>query len=218
MRRISRSSYRLFVLTLTNRQKAEPVSKVQWQVANDKWPVISSRLDRSGSSGQYWKIFMNARARRVKPLRGPGLRSSLNMPRPWMDWKSGTRSWFLPGCTWVTVRYWRSIQGEIGKNPIKGVFATRSPHRPNPIGLHKTRITAVEPPSRIKVKSLEVIDNTPVVDIKSVVFNRLFQTSLSDWVPFCFRDLELPTHRNSLGQLFKDYLARYEEGRKKCPI
>lgn len=55
------------------------------------------------------------------------------------------------------------------ENPIRGVFATRSPHRPNPIGLHKTRITAVEPPSRIKVEFLEVIDNTPVVDIKSVV-------------------------------------------------
>lgn len=55
------------------------------------------------------------------------------------------------------------------ENPIKGVFATRSPHRPNPIGLHKTRISAVEAPSRIKVEFLEVIDNTPVVDIKSVV-------------------------------------------------
>ena len=58
------------------------------------------------------------------------------------------------------------------ENPIKGVFATRSPHRPNPIGLHKTRITAVEPPSRIKVEFLEVVDYTPVVDIKPVVFNR----------------------------------------------
>jgi L-fuculose-phosphate aldolase len=56
------------------------------------------------------------------------------------------------------------------ENPVKGVFATRSPHRPNPIGLHKTRITAMGPPSRIKVKSLEVIDNTPVVDIKPVVY------------------------------------------------
>jgi len=55
------------------------------------------------------------------------------------------------------------------ENPMKGVFATRSPHRPNPIGLHKTRIIAVAPPSRIKVEFLEVIDNTPVMDIKSVV-------------------------------------------------
>ena len=56
------------------------------------------------------------------------------------------------------------------ENPIKGVFATRSPHRPNPVGLHKTRITAVDPPSSIKVESLEVVDNTPVVDIKPVVW------------------------------------------------
>ena len=56
------------------------------------------------------------------------------------------------------------------KNPIKGVFATRSPHRPNPIGLHKTRITAVEPPSRIKVAFLAVVTGTPVVDIKPVVY------------------------------------------------
>jgi tRNA-Thr(GGU) m(6)t(6)A37 methyltransferase TsaA len=55
------------------------------------------------------------------------------------------------------------------ENPMKGVFATRSPHRPNPIGLHRTRITAFESPFRIKVEFLEVIDNTPVVDIKSVV-------------------------------------------------
>ena len=43
------------------------------------------------------------------------------------------------------------------------------PHRPNPIGLHRTRIIAVESPSRIKVASLEVVDGTPVVDIKSVI-------------------------------------------------
>ena len=55
------------------------------------------------------------------------------------------------------------------ENPIKGVFATRSPHRPNPIGLHKTRITAVELPSRIEVAFLAVVDGTPVVDIKPVV-------------------------------------------------
>jgi len=56
------------------------------------------------------------------------------------------------------------------ENPIKGVFATRSPHRPNPIGLHKTRITAVAPPSRIKVAFLAVVNGTPVVDIKPVVY------------------------------------------------
>jgi tRNA-Thr(GGU) m(6)t(6)A37 methyltransferase TsaA len=55
------------------------------------------------------------------------------------------------------------------KNPLRGVFATRSPHRPNPIGLHKTRVLSVESPNRLQVRPLEVIDKTPVVDIKPVL-------------------------------------------------
>jgi tRNA-Thr(GGU) m(6)t(6)A37 methyltransferase TsaA len=55
------------------------------------------------------------------------------------------------------------------KNPIKGVFGTRSPHRPNPIGLHRTRVLSVDPPCRLQVQRLAVIDNTPIVDIKSVL-------------------------------------------------
>jgi len=55
------------------------------------------------------------------------------------------------------------------QNPLKGVFATRSPSRPNPIGFHQTRILNVDQPLRIKVQALEVVDNTPVVDIKPVI-------------------------------------------------
>jgi len=57
------------------------------------------------------------------------------------------------------------------ENPLMGVFATRAPHRPNPIGLHKTRILAIEAPCRILVESLELVDQTPVVDIKPVLDN-----------------------------------------------
>ena len=52
--------------------------------------------------------------------------------------------------------------------PEHGVFATRSPDRPNPIGLHEVEIRAVEG-SRLLVHPLEVIDGTPVVDIKPVL-------------------------------------------------
>ena len=55
------------------------------------------------------------------------------------------------------------------KNPLKGVFATRSPSRPNPIGIHQTRIISLGQPSKIKVQALEVVDKTPVIDRKSVV-------------------------------------------------
>lgn len=50
--------------------------------------------------------------------------------------------------------------------PIRGVFSTRSPARPNPIGLHLTRVLAVDG-NRIQVHGLEAIDGTPVLDIKS---------------------------------------------------
>jgi tRNA-Thr(GGU) m(6)t(6)A37 methyltransferase TsaA len=52
--------------------------------------------------------------------------------------------------------------------PLTGVFATRSPHRPNPIGLHAVTIAAVEE-NAITVHNLEAIDGTPVLDIKPVL-------------------------------------------------
>jgi tRNA-Thr(GGU) m(6)t(6)A37 methyltransferase TsaA len=52
--------------------------------------------------------------------------------------------------------------------PETGVFATRSPDRPNPIGLHRVRLLAVEG-SVLVVRGLEAIDGTPVVDIKPVL-------------------------------------------------
>ena len=52
--------------------------------------------------------------------------------------------------------------------PLTGVFATRSSHRPNPIGLHRVRILAIEDEG-IHVSGLEAVDGTPVVDIKPVL-------------------------------------------------
>lgn len=52
--------------------------------------------------------------------------------------------------------------------PVEGVFSTRSPHRPNPIGLHRVEITALDGP-RVQVRSLEALDGTPVIDLKPVL-------------------------------------------------
>lgn len=49
-----------------------------------------------------------------------------------------------------------------------GVFATRSPDRPNPIGLHRVRILGVDG-LKVRVAHLEAIDGTPVVDVKPVL-------------------------------------------------
>jgi tRNA-Thr(GGU) m(6)t(6)A37 methyltransferase TsaA len=52
--------------------------------------------------------------------------------------------------------------------PPTGVFSTRSPDRPNPIGLHRVQVVATEG-LRILVRSLEALDRTPVIDVKPVL-------------------------------------------------
>jgi tRNA-Thr(GGU) m(6)t(6)A37 methyltransferase TsaA len=52
--------------------------------------------------------------------------------------------------------------------PVRGVFSTRSPDRPNPIGLHTVQILAIDG-TRIRVRNLEALDRTPILDIKPLL-------------------------------------------------
>ncbi len=58
-------------------------------------------------------------------------------------------------------------RGDVSR-PQQGVFSTRSPHRPNPIGLHRVEIVSIER-GRVRVRHLEAADGTPIVDVKSVL-------------------------------------------------
>lgn len=58
-----------------------------------------------------------------------------------------------------------------GRRPRIGVFATRSPDRPNPLGLHRVTVREISG-RRLRVGPLEAIDGTPVVDIKPVLGDR----------------------------------------------
>jgi tRNA-Thr(GGU) m(6)t(6)A37 methyltransferase TsaA len=53
-------------------------------------------------------------------------------------------------------------------NPMQGVFSTRSADRPNPIGLHPVEIVSIEG-RRVRVRNLEALDGTPIVDVKPVL-------------------------------------------------
>lgn len=55
-----------------------------------------------------------------------------------------------------------------GNKNVSGVFATRSPDRPNPLGLHRVRVLEISG-RNLKVGPLEAIDGTPVVDMKPVL-------------------------------------------------
>ncbi len=50
----------------------------------------------------------------------------------------------------------------------QGVFSTRAPHRPNPIGLHRVEVASIEG-GRVRVRKLEALDGTPVIDVKPVL-------------------------------------------------
>jgi tRNA-Thr(GGU) m(6)t(6)A37 methyltransferase TsaA len=58
-------------------------------------------------------------------------------------------------------------RGDLSR-PETGVFSTRSPDRPNPIGLHRVGIVAIDG-LRVRVRDLEALDGTPIVDVKPVL-------------------------------------------------
>ena len=54
------------------------------------------------------------------------------------------------------------------RNPLTGVFSTRSQDRPNPVGLHRVLVDAIDG-GRVRVRNLEAFDGTPIVDVKPVL-------------------------------------------------
>jgi tRNA-Thr(GGU) m(6)t(6)A37 methyltransferase TsaA len=73
--------------------------------------------------------------------------------------------------TWLHIADRNVITTQPRNNPkakFTGVFSTRSPDRPNPIGMHTVKIISISD-RLIKVSGLEVLDQTPVVDIKPVL-------------------------------------------------
>jgi tRNA-Thr(GGU) m(6)t(6)A37 methyltransferase TsaA len=58
-------------------------------------------------------------------------------------------------------------RGDLARQEV-GVFSTRSPDRPNPIGLHRVLVVAIDG-TRVLVRNLEAIDGTPILDVKPVL-------------------------------------------------
>jgi len=58
-------------------------------------------------------------------------------------------------------------RGDLSR-PEQGVFSTRSPHRPNPIGFHRVEILSIDA-GRVRVRNLEAVDGTPIIDVKPVL-------------------------------------------------
>lgn len=74
--------------------------------------------------------------------------------------------------TWLHEAVRDVLQVHPGKDearPLTGVFAGRSPDRPNPIGLHHVVVTEIVAPAEVHVAAIEAIDGTPILDLKLAV-------------------------------------------------
>jgi tRNA-Thr(GGU) m(6)t(6)A37 methyltransferase TsaA len=101
-------------------------------------------------------------------------------PEAWLEMAPaflGGLDGIVPGSEVIVLTWFHEAQRGILKvhprgnpdRPLRGVFSTRSPDRPNPIGLHRVKVLEIEDGRRLKVSPLEALDGTPVVDIKPVL-------------------------------------------------
>jgi tRNA-Thr(GGU) m(6)t(6)A37 methyltransferase TsaA len=120
--------------------------------------VHSTLKERTGAPRQGWEGAPDARLE-IHPAFVEGLDGI----------QSGQDIWIV---TWLHESR-RSVlkvrpRGDL-RNPLTGVFATRSPDRPNPIGLHRAKVLSIDGNGWLQVQGLEAIDGTPIIDIKPVL-------------------------------------------------
>ena len=110
---------------------------------------------------------------------GAPRQGSEGAPDAWLDvepWAADALDGLAAGDDIIVITWFHQARRDVLKvrpqshprNPITGVFATRSPDRPNPLGLHPVTVRAIEG-LRLRVGPIEAIDGTPVVDIKPVL-------------------------------------------------
>jgi tRNA-Thr(GGU) m(6)t(6)A37 methyltransferase TsaA len=100
-------------------------------------------------------------------------------PDAWLDLDGGVAEGLdgiVPGDELIVLTWLHRAQRDVLRvhprgdpaRPTQGVFGTRSPHRPNPIGIHRVEVVSLGG-TRVRVRNLEAIDGTPIVDVKPVL-------------------------------------------------
>lgn len=100
-------------------------------------------------------------------------------PDAWLeieDWAAAALEGIEPGDELIVITWFDRARRDVfrvhprsdPRNPLTGVFATRSPDRPNPLGLHPVVVRSIQR-NRLRVGPIEALDGTPVVDIKPVL-------------------------------------------------
>ena len=115
----------------------------------------------------------------LKSRSGAPKQGSEGAPDAWLDvhaWAAEGLHGLVVGDEIIVITWFHQSRRDVFKvhprsdlrNPLTGVFATRSPDRPNPLGLHPVVVRAIKG-NRLRIGPIEAIDGTPVVDIKPVL-------------------------------------------------
>lgn len=115
----------------------------------------------------------------LKTLRDAPRQGSEGAPDAWLEiepWAAEALHGLAAGDEILVITWLHEADREVLKthprsdprNPLTGVFATRSPDRPNPLGLHPVTLRSIDG-NRLRIGPIEAIDGTPVVDVKPVI-------------------------------------------------
>jgi tRNA-Thr(GGU) m(6)t(6)A37 methyltransferase TsaA len=115
----------------------------------------------------------------LKSRKNAPRQGSEGAPDAWLEvqpWASDALHLLAPGDEIIVITWFHQARRDVFqvhprsdlRNPLTGVFATRSPDRPNPLGLHPVVVRRIDG-NRLLVGPIEAIDGTPVVDIKPVL-------------------------------------------------
>jgi tRNA-Thr(GGU) m(6)t(6)A37 methyltransferase TsaA len=118
----------------------------------------------------------------LRRLEDAPMQGSEGAPDAWIDvepWAAAAVEGIAAGDELIVITWFHQADRTVLKthprsdprNPLTGVFATRSPDRPNPLGLHPVTVRANEL-HRLRVGPIEAIDGTPVVDLKPALWSR----------------------------------------------
>jgi tRNA-Thr(GGU) m(6)t(6)A37 methyltransferase TsaA len=139
---------------------------------------MSARESRGNSAGARLRpvgvIRSDLRGRREAPKQG-----SEGAPDAWLEvlpWAAEALDGLAVGDEIIVITWLHRARRDVlrvhprsdSRNPLTGVFATRSPDRPNPLGLHPVVVRAIDG-NRLRIGPIEAIEGTPVVDIKPVL-------------------------------------------------
>jgi len=119
-------------------------------------------------------IRSTVRTRRDAPCQG-----SEGAPDVWLDLLPDVAPGLLgieSGAELIVITWFHQANREVlqvhprknPENPLTGVFFTRSPDRPNPLGLHRVTVREISG-HQLRIGPMEAIDGTPVVDVKVVL-------------------------------------------------